>query len=239
MDQPSRRRPNPAAIADPMSSWVPGPLPPSPPLTPVVADIGAGVETNAAKDAAPDYTVLGPGGFPRPPHGSFEGKPPSAGAGNADGVSTAIGIAVLRNRVEIDLLAASFVVLIDERIESLREGRSNSDEVAALIADYEDLKQRIEAFLDRASQFADKKVAEASVVQATTSLADGISNYWSKYHVEICKSAFDMGLFGVGVGICSLAGASGALAVIIPGVIAGGKPVLEAITAMFKREGKE
>jgi hypothetical protein len=38
------------------------------------------------------------------------------------------------------LLARSFISLIDAKLESLQEARSNTDEAAAEIADYEDLK---------------------------------------------------------------------------------------------------
>jgi len=153
--------------------------------------------------------------------------------------STAIGKAVLKNRVEIDVAAASLLLLIDERLKSLREQRPNSSEAQAArdaaIADCEDLKRRVELFLGAASQFAAKKAKETSVVETTNSLAAGIGDWWSKRHVQICDRAFEMGLFGFGVTICLLAGAGGALAVGIPGAMVGGKPVVEVIKAFAKR----
>jgi hypothetical protein len=154
---------------------------------------------------------------------------------------------MIRNRAEIDLLGAFFLRSINERLESLRRERSNSDEAAAEIADYEDLKQRIEVFLDSATRFANKKATEKSAAKAATSFADGISNWWSRRHVEICdgvfdntRKALDIALLGLGVNICLQAGAGGALAVAIPGVILGGKPVLEAIKAICnKSNGKD
>jgi hypothetical protein len=151
---------------------------------------------------------------------------------------TTIAVAVVRNRAEIDLLAASFLELIDAKLEALQQARSNSDEAAAEIADYEDLKRRIEAFLDRASRFVEEKTDESSVVIATTSFAQGLSTWWSKRHVEICDQAYgrllkgvDIGLFGLGVSICIQAGASGDLSIAIPGAIVGGNRVVEAIKA--------
>jgi hypothetical protein len=159
---------------------------------------------------------------------------------------TTIVVAVVRNRAEIDLLAASFLELIDVKLGALRQERSNSDEAAAEIADYEDLKRRIEAFLDRASRFVEKKTDESSVVIATTLFAQGLSAWWSKRHVEICDQAYgklltglDMAIFGIGVDICVQAGATGALVIAIPGVIAGGDRVLQAVKAVLgSKKGK-
>ena len=102
---------------------------------------------------------------------------------------TAIGRAVLKNKLAIHFLAALFFDSINERLEALRQGRSNSDEAAAEIAEYEDLKRKIKAFLGAASRFAETKDTEASIVETTTSFATGIKNWWSKRHVEISDKA--------------------------------------------------
>jgi hypothetical protein len=152
---------------------------------------------------------------------------------------TAIGKAVLNSRVEIDWAAASFLFLIEERIETLRQERPNSEEakgaVDAAIAELEDLKRRVEAFLGASTQFAANKAKEKAVVETTNSLAAGIADWWSKRHVQICDKAFDIGLFGIGVTTCLLAGAGGVLAVAIPGAMVGGKPVVEVFKAWARR----
>jgi hypothetical protein len=204
--------------------------PPSPPLHRVVVDTGVGLEGTAAVTGAPEQPDH-PKPFIRP--SVQDGGPSFTIDPSPAPASTTIAVTVLRNRAEIDLLAASFLVLIEDRLEALRQERSNSDEAAALITDYEDLKSRVEAFLARASQFAEKKTTESAVVAATTSFADGIGNFWSKHHVQICSKAYDMGLFGIGVAISSLAG--NPLAIAIPGVIVGGKPVLEAIKSICSK----
>jgi hypothetical protein len=138
----------------------------------------------------------------------------------------------------------SFIHLIDDRLTSLRqEPPKNSDEaraaIEAAIADYENLKRKVEAFLDATSEFAVKKVKEKSVVQKTNSLAAGISDWWGKRHVQICDKAFDkaiksvdIGLFGIGVTICVLAGAGGDFAVGVPGALIGGRVVTDLINAL-------
>jgi hypothetical protein len=161
--------------------------------------------------------------------GAMEVKRPST--------RTAIGRAALKNRVVIDLIGLSFIHLIDDRLASLRqEPPKNSDEaraaIEAAIADYEDLKRRIEAFLGATSEFAVKKVKEKSVVQTTNSLAAGISDWWRNRHLQICDKAFDVGLFGVGVTICVLAGAGGDFAVGVPGALIGRKVVADVISAL-------
>jgi hypothetical protein len=163
---------------------------------------------------------------------------------------TIIGKALLKNRAEIDLIAASFLLLIDERLEGLRQEPPNSEEaqaaVNAAIADYEDLKHRVEAFLGATEQFAAREVKEKAVVEKTNSLATGVSNWWSKHQVQVCDKIFDraltagdVSLFGIAVGICSLAGADPNLAVAIPGALVGGKRVVDVIRALAKESRKK
>jgi Transposase DDE domain group 1 len=61
---------------------------------------------------------------------------------------------------------------------------------------------------------------------------------WSKHHVTICNQGYDRALtlvdtviFGIGVDISLHAGASGALAIAIPGAIAGGNRVVQVVKA--------
>jgi hypothetical protein len=261
-----------AAVPNP-SSWMPRPEP-MPPLPPVHQNEIAFVplpmrpplhfeerQPNAARTSEP--TPLPPAASTHEPPGPLHlvgddrlgGFPPSdvrvvlndgVGVNARDTSPRTIVAAVVRNQAEIDLLAASFLELIDVKLEALRQQRSNSDEAAAEIADYEDLKQRVEAFLDRASQFVESKTDETSVVIATKSFAQGLSNWWSKRQVGICDQAYgriltglDMAIFGIGVDICIQAGATGALAIAIPGVVAGGDRVLQAVKAiMGSKKGK-
>jgi hypothetical protein len=157
--------------------------------------------------------------------------------------STAIGRAVLKNRVEIDLIGISFILLIDERLESLRSELPNSDEALAArdsaIASCEDLRRRVEAFLGATSKFAHGKAKEASAVKAASSFAAGIGDWWSRRHVQICDKAVDMGLFGIGFGMCLLGGVDADFAAAIPGAMVGGKPVIEVIKAFAKRPRSE
>jgi hypothetical protein len=172
-------------------------------------------------------------------HGRYAVPPPGR-AGESDGrprrssqrtTQTAVGRAVLRNSAEIDLIGASFLLLIDCRLDALHHERSNSDEAHEAIASLEDLKVKVKAFLSAASQFVAEETEEALVVESTNSFAGGIANWWSERNVSICDASWGMALFGIGVGICFLAGASGPLAVVIPGAMVGGKPVVEVIKA--------
>jgi hypothetical protein len=153
---------------------------------------------------------------------------------------TEVGRAVLKNEAEIALIGASFIALIDSKIEELRQRRPNSDEGKAAveheIADYEDLKHRVKAFLGVAAQFPTANAGEKAVVSATTSFAEGIGKWWSKDHKQICNQTFQLGLFGVAVTICSIAGAGGILSAAIPGAMLGGKPVADVIKACLKRD---
>jgi hypothetical protein len=167
-----------------------------------------------------------------------EGKSVKRKAKGGRSARTKVGRAVLKNAGDIALIGASFIALIDSRLEKLREERPNSDEAKAAvkreIEDCEDLKQRVEAFLGAASEFSTKEIEERSVINATTSVAEGIGRWWSKNHPRICDQAFQMGLFGVGVVMCSLAGAGGPLSALIPGAMVGGKSVAAAVKAWRK-----
>jgi hypothetical protein len=153
---------------------------------------------------------------------------------------TKVGRAVLNNVAEIELIGLSFIALVNARIESLQQERPNSDEAKAArdraIADCEDLKQKVQAFLGAASDFSTKNAKERSVVSATASFAEGVGNWWSKEHMRICNQALPVALFAIGVSICTLAGADGVLSTAITGVLAGGKPVADVIKAYLKHD---
>ena len=147
---------------------------------------------------------------------------------------TTIGKALLKNRAVIELIAASFTLLIDEKLDALRQQRSNSDEAHQEIAGYEELKRKVDEFIGAASGFAIKKTTEPEIVKKTTSLAAGIGKWWSESHVSFCEKAANIGLLGIGVAICSLAGASSNLAVAVPAVMVGGKPIVDAIKGALR-----
>jgi hypothetical protein len=243
-----------------------GPLPPAllddadqPPAAPPNPPTDLKVELNdasAASDSAPapetvaletrsQTYMAGSGGL------SVEAPPAGLTVKRAKGrrsARTPVGRSVLKNAAQIELTGASLVLQIDQRLESLRQERErlNSEEsqaaVDTAISDWDDLRRRVEAFLETASQFAAAQTAEAAVNQKTLSLTDGVHAWWSKRHVQICDKVFDkalqagdVGLFGMVFGLCLWAGAEPNLSVAIPGAWFGGKPVVEAIKACLKR----
>src|SRR5947207_1145161 len=150
---------------------------------------------------------------------------------------TKIGRAVETNRAPLALAATTFLALVEERLLALRleYDRLNSDDgkeiAAAQIADYEDLKQRIKRFLQ---EFSARTSDEGKIVEATTSFADGVRNWWSRDHVSICNKAFDRISFGAALGVCLLAGAGGQLSVIAATSLVVGKPFTEVLSAWAK-----
>jgi hypothetical protein len=154
---------------------------------------------------------------------------------------TKIGRAVLKNKGQIALFTEALLLLIDEKLTNLRGQLPNSHEATTArdeeIAEFEGLKQRLEAFRDATFAYLTGKAKEKPVAESIKSFADRISDWWSKRHVQICDKAYDMSLFLLGFGICSLAGAGGSLAVIVPGALVGGKSVSDAIKAYFQSLG--
>jgi hypothetical protein len=155
---------------------------------------------------------------------------------------TSIGTAVLQNRGSIELVSLSFSSFIEDKLSTLRQAPPNSAEARAVraqeIAEYEELKRRFEAFLAATAEFSADADQEKAVVETTTSFSEGLSYWWTKRHVQICEKSFGLGLFTLGAAVCSLAGASGVLAAIVPGVLVGGKSVVDALKAWSKANQK-
>jgi hypothetical protein len=183
-------------------------------------------------------------GDPDPATSPSPARPGQKSAKARRATSTKIGKAVLKNGAQIELIGLSFIALIDSRIESLRQeqGRLNSEESQAAIdraiLDWEELKHKVEAFLETASQFAAKTAHESAVTEKTYSLAEGIRAWWSKRHVQICDKLFDkalqasdVALFGTVLGLCGLAGAEPNFTVAVSGSWFGGKGVADVVMA--------
>jgi hypothetical protein len=151
-----------------------------------------------------------------------------------------VGAAVLQNKVQIVNTATSLSLLIDDKVAALKAELPNSVEGqtarAQSIADFEDLKVKLEALRNAAIEFAAGKAHEEAIVNASSSFADGVAAWWAKCHVQICEKAYDMWLFGLGISICSLAGSDGQLAVVVSSALVGGKPVAGAIKALLQKK---
>jgi hypothetical protein len=134
-----------------------------------------------------------------------------------------------------------FLALIDERLENLKDERRtrNSDEgqrrCSAEIANFEDLKKRIEDFLDKQAGFSTGSTSEKQLVGSTTSLIRGIKNYWNRDHVSICEKTFDRATFFAALGFCLLADGGGPLSVMTAGSLAMGPSFTKAVTAWAKK----
>jgi hypothetical protein len=139
-------------------------------------------------------------------------------------VNVQIVSAIRQNHDAIEVLARSHLLLIEERLKALRDARQNIDEAQAAIAGYEDLKSRVEDFLQRFEHYAPGADSDAALAKSSITFAEGLRRIWTERHVQIC----DVGLFGIGAGICML---GGPLATIVAGTIVKGDTVVEAIKA--------
>jgi hypothetical protein len=142
---------------------------------------------------------------------------------------------LLKNISEIDVLAQSVVLLIDEKIKELEHAVPPNEPEAweahhKAIADYEKLRRRVEAFIENASGFTAGKVTEAAGKKAAEAFAKGVGDWWSEEHTMICNVA----LFGILFAMCSLSGAGGILSTLVPGVLVKGKLLTDAITSAAK-----
>jgi hypothetical protein len=163
-------------------------------------------------------------------------RPPGARSAKA---RTQIGKAVVANASQLRIMIAALRSLIDEKIETLRAQRPNSDESVgerdASIDEYMRLGQQVDALGASIDAFKKKALQEKEVVKAVKTFADGIQAWWEKHHERICDSAFGAGLFTTAISVCSLAGSQGKTVAIIVGAIAGGKPLVDALRGLGKK----
>jgi hypothetical protein len=170
-------------------------------------------------------------------YGVKEIEPPEAGQPRKSRrLRSAVGRSVRANNVTIILSVASLVLLIDEKIASLRDERRNDqDALAEVIAHYEGLRRDLEALRDVAIEVRQGTADDKTVTKATGTFSDCVRKWWNKRHDEICTKACDASLFVSCVGLCSLVGCGGATAVAVSGALIGGKPVVDALKALPKR----
>jgi hypothetical protein len=151
----------------------------------------------------------------------------------------AVSRSVRANRTAIVLSVISLMVLIDDKLATLRRERPNSKEAQAVrdeaIGHYENLKQDLEALRDMAFQLERGKAKVKTVESVANKFVERIQNWWGKGHEKICDKAYDAGIFISCLSVCSLLGCGGATAVAVSGAIAGGKTVVDALKALPKR----
>jgi hypothetical protein len=130
---------------------------------------------------------------------------------------------VLTNRKELVLHSAALLALIDEKIEALSNDRPNSPEAKKgrdeAITAYEGLRRDLTDLQATALGFVRGDVKEAAVAKSARTFAEGVRDWWNKAHVRICDRAIDMAVFTASVGICSLAGSGGKMAVAVGAVL--------------------
>lgn len=126
---------------------------------------------------------------------------------------------VLADQAAVQLAALSLLTTIELKIETLRATGSNSE-----IAEFDDLKRRVEEFLAASS-----KRDEAPIADTTLSIADGLRRFWTEKHVSICEKTLDMTLFGVGLAFCGAAGVLALPTALAVGALVGRKDVVETL----------
>lgn len=157
--------------------------------------------------------------------------------------------AVTANRTSILLGMVGLSALIADRLVRLheeRDKRNDPDTIATIdqsISDYEELAGRIVALEKAVREYNPADDKDVAVTKPVNTLKHGIRAWWNKNHQRICTNAYDAGIFAGLVGVCVAAGSSGGLAVTIPAVLVGGKPVAKVISEIakgfFKSGGKD
>jgi hypothetical protein len=137
------------------------------------------------------------------------------------------------NRAQICTMAAALVLLVDERLSNLRSELPNSEAAKSArdgaIAQLERIRIDVAALAEAAANFKEGTSREQEAIEAAITFTEGVQKWWNKSHAKICEKACDMGLFGLAVSICSLAGSGGKMAVAVSAAMIGGKQLSDAL----------
>jgi hypothetical protein len=219
--RPSRTRLSGGALPNtsPPNTFTPNQMPAyldlgPPPTVQVVADLGAATEIRSVSTLAADGNLIA----------DAKVQPSEK--------RTVIGRTLSANHAQIVLNIEAVVVFLDAKIEDL--DRRNSDEARAELARYQQIKRELEKARDTARAFAIGKIPEDAAVEASKSFVEYIRAWWDTDHVDICRSTFKTAVFLSCAGICKWYGAEGDLAILLSGVITGGKQVADALQSAVK-----
>jgi hypothetical protein len=140
--------------------------------------------------------------------------------------NTKVGKSIIENQVQIVLSADALLLLIDDKLASLRTRRLNSDEAQQEIAQHEELKRNLVDFRQATLKFLAGTLEEDSAIEAANSFSDTI---------KVSSKFLDMGLFILGATICTMIGSDATIATIVSGALVGGGSVTAALKAWASR----
>ncbi len=150
-----------------------------------------------------------------------------------------IGAAVLVNEREIQMTCGALLALVDDHIQALDNQHPNSKEAIAArdieVEIYEDLRRHIRIISNFVQQFKKGQIDGVRISETIKEQERGLQDWWNKNHERICDLAFGVGLFTLSITLCSLAGVKGTAMAVIAGVLAGGKPLADALKGFGKK----
>ena len=100
------------------------------------------------------------------------------------------GRAVLANPDAIILALAGLQLQIEAKLAALKDARPNSDERQQEIADYGDLKAKVEAVLDATVKFLTDRAAEGTLEKNAKWFAATLRITWEKHHLHYADTGF-------------------------------------------------
>jgi hypothetical protein len=149
---------------------------------------------------------------------------------------TKSGKAVNANHHEILIAAATLETLVGDRITSLSAAPPNSPDAQTKwkeeLSQLEMLSSELKRLRKTVEDFISGEQKESELNTATNSFNAKIEDWWNKDYVRICDSAFNMGMFALGVTVCSMVGSGGTVAVAVSAALVGGKSVAEALRGL-------
>ena len=196
--------------------------------------VGYGYDAQAAKkidDDILDFRVLDLNELRRIMAPSHQGVKSKA--------RTKIGKALEANEKEINLAVAGLVLQIEAKIEALQGERPNSDEAIAErnahITEYTRMRTELEHIRMMVAAFKRGTENETNVVRSLRSSLMASRNGGTSVTTQSSPKRSTWDCFTTAVGVCSMAGAGGKMAVAVSAVLVGGKPAAQALKGLIPK----
>jgi hypothetical protein len=150
-------------------------------------------------------------------------------AAGANGRRTAVGKSIQRNQVAIVLQLDVLLIMVQNKLEALRNERPNAVDSKAKQAEaiklFESFERELQTIRDKTIGLERGTTNEKIAEQAAKSFGEYVRDWFDQKHVEILTKSFDITLFLLSTSVCSALGTGGQLAAVVSGAIVGGKPV--------------
>ncbi len=150
---------------------------------------------------------------------------------------TSIGKVVIEKQDNLLLMIELALPAIQAEIEAQEKERPNSEEAIAkrdqIIAILRSMQEKHLALKNAVIDFPAGNISESKLVEVESEFWKPFRSFWSEKGSGLIENLTSMTLFLGGVGIATAIGADPLTSAVVTGVIAGGRPVAQALKAVI------